>query len=114
VARFWLSNRVARAMGTGFPWGTLVVNVCGCGLIGALAAMLGAPSADTGAHPTVWAWLAIGLIGSFTTVSSFSLQTMDLLMAGQTGRALVNVIASLGLCLASVGAAFALTLRVLS
>lgn len=97
-ARFALSGAVARRWGEAFPWGTLVVNVTGAALIGALAGLI-APG--PGAAPSLWLLLVVGVLGSYTTVSSFSLQTMALARGGQIGAALANVAASVGLCLAA-------------
>lgn len=112
VARFWLSGIVARRFGERFPWGTLVVNVSGAAAIGVLAGLLlAAETHAVGDWPT-WSGLVIGILGSYTTVSSFSLQTLALLRANQPGRALGNIVASLALCLgaATLGYAGALGL----
>lgn len=100
-ARFWLSGVVARRVGETFPWGTLVVNVSGAALIGLAGAR--ALTADGIAEPwrATWLLVATGVLGSYTTVSSFSLQTLALARAGEAGRAALNVLASLGLCLAA-------------
>lgn len=99
VARVWLAGVVTRRMGERFPWGTLAVNVTGSGLVG-LAAALALPQAGSVmAPPTAWALLVIGVLGSYTTVSSFSFQTLVLLNAGEPGRAGANIAASVILCL---------------
>jgi fluoride exporter len=95
IVRFWLSSTVNRWLGGAFPWGTLVVNVSGSFAIGLLAASL--PKASTGS--TLWLALAVGILGSYTTVSSFSLETLTLLRNGQPLQAGLNVAVSLGLCL---------------
>lgn len=95
IARFWLSSTVNRRLGGTFPWGTLVVNVSGSFAIGLLAASL--PESSAGSPP--WLALAVGLLGSYTTVSSFSLETLTLMRNGQPTRAGLNVAVSLGLCL---------------
>lgn len=100
-ARFWLSGVIARRVGESFPWGTLVVNVSGAAMIGLLAAaFLHAEGVAEGWRET-WLLLVVGALGSYTTVSSFSLQTLALVRAGEGGRAAGNVMASLGLCLAA-------------
>lgn len=102
AARFAVSGLVARAVGETFPWGTMTVNVTGSLALGALAA-----SADTGAlAPALWHLAALGFLGSYTTVSSFSLQTLALVRDGETGRAASNVALSLALCLAAAAAGF--------
>jgi len=100
-ARVWLSGVVARRVSETFPWGTLVVNVSGAAVIGLLAARF--LTAEGIAEPwrESWLLLVIGILGSYTTVSSFSLQTLALARAGESGRAALNVMASLGLCLAA-------------
>lgn len=95
IARFWLSSTVNRWLGGVFPWGTLVVNVSGSFAIGLLTASL--PNASTGSTP--WLALAVGILGSYTTVSSFSLETLTLLRNGQLVQAGLNVAVSPGLCL---------------
>jgi CrcB protein len=101
VARVWLSGVVTHHLSGRFPWGTLVVNATGALAIGVLATILPAPAE---AWREVWLILIIGILGSYTTVSSFSLQTLALARSGGVGQAVSNVLASLGLCL---GAAFA-------
>ncbi|MRH20733.1 fluoride efflux transporter CrcB [Rhodovulum strictum] len=101
VARFWLSGVVARRFGETFPLGTLTVNVTGAVAIGVLAALLLAPGTHEIGNRTLWAGLAVGILGSYTTVSSFSLQTLALARNGETGRALANIVLSLALCLAA-------------
>ena len=99
MARYWLSGLVARHFGETYPWGTLVVNVSG-----ALAAglLLGVTVAMAGAMPVfVLQLLLLGFLGSYTTVSSFSLQTLQLARNRQWLPAAGNVFLSAGLCLAA-------------
>jgi CrcB protein len=110
-ARFWVSGVVARRFGETFPWGTLVVNVSGATVIGVLAAFLLAPGNHAVGNAHAWAGLVTGILGSYTTVSSFSLQTLALLRAGEAGRALGNVIASVSLCLLAATSGYAAMLR---
>ncbi len=89
------------------PWGTIGINVAGSFLIG----FFGTLTLEGGRHPApewVRLFVMVGICGGFTTFSSFSLQTLDLLRGGAWDRALVNVAASVLLCLASVGAGHAL------
>lgn len=79
---------------TTFPWGTLVVNVLGCALIGTAAAFI--------ERSWVKPLVMIGILGGFTTFSSFGLQTLLLLQQGQTAKALAYVGLSLVLCLLAV------------
>jgi CrcB protein len=99
IARFWVSGMVARRFGELFPWGTLTVNVTGSALIGGLAALLLVPDSQAAAMAPLWAALAAGVLGSYTTVSSFSLQTLALARNGERLRAALNVGGSLVLCL---------------
>ena len=108
--RFWVSGVVARRFGERFPWGTLVVNVSGAALIGAIAGLVLAPGSHSIGQPTVWALLVVGILGSYTTVSSFSLQTLILLRSGEPGRAAANVAASVSLCPAAAAAALVLVI----
>ena len=101
VARYWCSGFVAARFGETFPWGTVLVNVLGSFLIGLVAALT-APDGRllVGAHARQF--IMLGVLGGFTTFSSFSLQTLNLLHAGEWGRALANVGASVVLCLVAV------------
>ncbi len=85
------------------PWGTIGINVTGSFLIG----LFGTLTAAHGRYPAsdaVRLFVMVGFCGGYTTFSSFSLQTLDLLRAGAGARATINVLASVVLC---VGAAAA-------
>lgn len=109
VARHLLTEAVARAVGAGFPWGTVLVNVSGSIAIGVLAGMTsaGGPASLTplGRHA-----LMTGLLGGFTTFSTFSIQTVALLQQGQLAAAAANVALSVVLSLAGCWAGFAAVL----
>jgi len=109
MGRYAVSGFSARRWGEAFPWGTLVVNVTGAGAIGVLAALILSPGDHGVLRPALWLGFVIGVLGSYTTVSSFSLQTVTLLRHGQPGRALANVAASVALCLCAAGLAMAAT-----
>jgi CrcB protein len=99
VLRYWVSTGVYTLTGRGFPYGTLVVNVLGSLLMGFLYIWLleripGGVAAR--------AFLLIGILGAFTTFSTFSIETLNLMEAGQFARALLNTLFSVVLC---VGAA---------
>jgi fluoride exporter len=102
MARLAVANAVSRRLGTAFPWGTLAVNLSGALIIGLLAGLAGMPL--PGEEPRAWSLLAIGLLGGYTTVSSFSLQTLTLWQQGRPRAALVNVAATLVPGLAAVAA----------
>lgn len=98
VARLWVSDRITRRHAGEFPWGTLLVNLSGAFAIGLLAGWRGIP------HPgaiddLAWAGLVVGLLGSYTTVSTFALQTLQLAGSGRGGVALGNIAASVAGCL---------------
>jgi len=103
-ARFFISGVVARRFGETFPWGTLVVNASGCLAMGALAAVVQAHGLS--AESLAWLLAATGFLGSYTTVSSFALQTHALVKEGELRDAAAYVLLSLALCLAAVAAGF--------
>src|ERR1700732_2006178 len=105
MARYGVSGVVANRIGETFPWGTLVVNVSGCFVVGVFAAAIGPGGALAGSL-TARQLVLIGLCGGYTTFSSFSLQTLALARDGDWGRALANIAASVALCLAAVWAGF--------
>ena len=102
LGRYWLSDMVARRYGETFPWGTLAVNLIGCFLAGLLLYVL---TERFVLNPTLRMVVFIGLLGGFTTFSSFGLQTFTLLQEHQFGLATLNLIASnfIGLALVWVG-----------
>lgn len=105
-ARFFISGLVARRLGEVFPWGTLVVNATGCfvmGLVGWVAAARGF-SGDS----AFWLLVGTGFLGSYTTVSSFALQTRALVRDGEGRLALGYAALSLLLCLSAVALGFEL------
>ncbi len=95
LGRYWLATAAQRLGGSGFPYGTLTVNVIGSLLIGVLFVAF-----ERGAlHHELRLLLTVGLLGAFTTFSTFSLETLVLIEQGLWGRALANVAASVILCL---------------
>lgn len=95
VLRYTLTTTVVRAVGTAFPYGTVLVNVLGSFVIGLLYVWL---MERVGARPDLRAFLIVGVLGGFTTFSSFSLETVTLLMQESYTKAVVNVVASVLLC----------------
>ena len=106
VSRYWVSGLVAERVGETFPWGTLVVNIVGSAIIGVLAAF--GDSARVGLPAEARLFLMVGVLGGFTTFSSFSLQTLRLMQDGDWMRAAVNVLLSVALCLIAVAAGYRL------
>ncbi len=102
LCRYWLSGAVGRRYGEAFPWGTLAVNVAGCFLVGLLFHFMQERQAF---GETARAAVFVGLLGGFTTFSSYGLQTFALLREGQAGYAALNVVASnlLGLLMVFAG-----------
>ena len=96
VLRFWLSTAVYAGMGRGFPYGTLAVNVLGSLLMGLLYALL-LERMDVG--PEVRAALLIGVLGAFTTFSTFSIETLNLIEQADYLKAVLNAVLSVLLCL---------------
>lgn len=96
MLRYLLSGWVQKSL-VAFPLGTLVVNVLGCLAIGFLAERLAAAAID----PVYRTALLVGVLGGFTTFSTFSYETLRLLEARQHGTALLNVTASVLACLAA-------------
>ena len=100
LARFCLSSLCTRWFGSGFPLGTLAVNVIGCFLLGLLVFLLRLGSlSDSWRMP-----IAIGFLGSLTTFSTFGYDTFALLEAGKWSTALANVGSNLALGLLAVWA----------
>jgi CrcB protein len=101
MGRFWLSGLAAQRFGETFPWGTLLVNVSGSLTIGLFAALTG-PDGRLLVGPRFSQFFMAGLCGGYTTFSSFSLQTLNLVREGQWAYAAANAFASLALCLLAV------------
>ncbi len=102
VARFAMSGFVAEHFGETFPWGTMTVNVVGSFVIGFFATLT-ATDGRWLVGPTGRQFFMTGVLGGFTTFSSFSLQTLNLVRDGEWARASANAVGSLGLCLLAVG-----------
>ncbi len=98
VARVAVATLIDVRHAAGVPWNTLVVNTSGALGLGLLAG-LAAPGAWLHGLTIPWWALGIGFLGSYTTVSTFSLQTLALLRNGQWRVALTNVALSIVLCL---------------
>jgi len=103
VGRFWLNGLAATHFGRTFPWGTMLVNVSGSFLIGIFSALT-APEGPLSPPSRMFAtqFLMIGICGGYTTFSSFSLQTLQLLQDREWLQAGGNVLLSVCLCLLAV------------
>jgi fluoride exporter len=99
VCRFLLHTAVQRLVGMSFPAGTLAVNVLGCLLVGFLAASLGR---HLPLREELRLGILVGILGGFTTFSTFGIETYELAAAAQARLAAANVILSCGLGLAAV------------
>lgn len=96
LMRYWCSQGVHALLGRGFPYGTLTVNVFGSLLMGLLFVLL----IERQFISAEWrALLLIGVLGSFTTFSTFSIETLNLLEQGEALKAGLNILFSVSLCL---------------
>jgi CrcB protein len=108
MARFWVTGFVGEKLGTKFPWHTIIINITGSLVIGALYAMILPEGRLNTSRIVVLQLLMYGLCGGFTTFSSFSVQTLTLAQAGQWLWAAGNVLISVAACLVAVWLGFML------
>jgi CrcB protein len=101
AARFWSSAVVANRFGETFPWGTLLVNVVGCFIIGLVNTLTG-PDGRLLMPVAGRQFVMIGICGGFTTFSAFSLQTLTLMQNGEWLHAGGNILFSLLFCMIAV------------
>ncbi len=102
LARYGLASASAPFSKT-LPWGTIFINILGSFIIG----FFGTLTLSQGRYPlseNARLFVMVGFCGGFTTFSTFSLQTLDLLRGGAMGRALLNIMLSVALCLCAVAA----------
>ncbi len=101
LLRFGLSGAVTRLTDAALPWGTIIVNLTGSFAIGCLGAFFDRVLV----HANYKTFLLVGLIGSFTTFSTYMLDSLRFIQDGQTGLALANLLISnaLGLLLVFAG-----------
>lgn len=99
VFRYWISNISYWILGRQFPYGTLIVNVSGCCLMGLLFVLL--IERFDGVGPQLRSLLLIGFLGGYTTFSSFSIETLNLFESGEFLSGVVNILLSIMLCLAA-------------
>ena len=107
VARFWLTEASAKLWGGEFPWGTVIANITGSFLIGLIAALPVMGPRDV-LGPMGRQFLMVGIMGGYTTFSSFSLQTLTMVQHGHLAKAALNIGGSVVLCLIAVAAGYAL------
>ncbi len=107
VGRYWCSGVAAQMFGETFPWGTFIINVFGSFIIGFFATLTG-PDGRIYAGTTARQFVMIGICGGFTTFSSFSLQTLNLLQDGELFRAGANMVLSVVCCMIAVWAGYLL------
>jgi CrcB protein len=103
-ARYLLSEWAATALGTAFPWGTFLVNSIGSFL---LAIIVYAAVESQAISPTMRLALGTGVMGGFTTYSTFSLETMRYVDGGAWGLAAIYVATTVTICLAACFAGWA-------
>ena len=108
-ARYLLGGAIYRWLPATFPWATFVINVTGCFGIGFV---VGLAEERMVLGPTTRLFLTVGVLGGYTTFSSFGYETMVLMREGSFGSAAFNVIAQVALGLLAVGAGTA-TARIL-
>jgi fluoride exporter len=111
VARFWCSGITARLVGETFPWGTLLVNVLGSFVIGFFSTITG-PDGRILASTTARQFVMVGICGGYTTFSSFSLQTLNLMNDGEWLYAVANTFGSILLCFLAVWAGHAIAANI--
>lgn len=92
IARYAMSYFISRGTNSAFPWGTFMVNILGCFIIGLLAGWL---QRDNPQQDPLWLLLATGFCGGFTTFSSFALEQHNLMDNGQFATAAIYAAVSL-------------------
>ncbi len=101
VARYACQGWGARFISDTFPWGTMIVNIIGCSIIGFFATFTG-PDGRVIVGPPMRQFVMVGILGGYTTFSSFSLETLNLARDGQWAQAAGYVLGSLVFCLLGV------------
>jgi fluoride exporter len=105
VARYLLSTAVLRATGSLFPIGTFAVNIAGCFVFGLIA---GAAEQRVALPPQMRAFALIGVLGGFTTFSSYAFESFALVRDGQFVSASINLVGQVVVGVAGLAAGFAI------
>ena len=105
LARYLLGGAVHRVMPGFFPYGTFVVNLLGCAVFGIV---VGLAESRLVIGPVGRAFVLIGVLGGFTTFSSFTYETFELIRSGQLSPAAINVVGQVGLGFLGLWAGFGL------
>lgn len=98
VARYLIGGWLASLLGPDFPWGTVFVNVTGSFVIGVVLVLAQGGALPVGARPFV----AVGILGGYTTFSTYSYETLELIIDGNYEVAVINVFVQLVLGLIGV------------
>ncbi|HEX6312676.1 MAG TPA: fluoride efflux transporter CrcB [Acidimicrobiia bacterium] len=93
VSRYQIEGAVSRFTRDAFPWGTLVVNLSGCFVLGLVFSLLTERFLP---HPDLRVAVTIGFLGAYTTFSTFAFESLRLGQDGATGLATMNVVLSVG------------------
>ncbi|MCC6283932.1 MAG: fluoride efflux transporter CrcB [Phycisphaerales bacterium] len=104
VTRFGIVSVLGKALGTGFPLGTLFVNVAGCAVAGLV---LSGEQEGRPVPESTRSFIVVGFLGAFTTFSAFSAETMALHRKGESVAAAGNVALNVALCLAGFASGWA-------
>lgn len=100
VCRYLFGNLITRMMGSSLPWGTFIINIVGCFFMGVLMTLI----VERQLLPAAWRlFLCVGLLGGFTTFSSFGYEGLTLLLQGNLAAAFGYVGGSIFLGLVAVG-----------
>lgn len=102
ASRWLLSQAILNSINSSFPLSTFSVNIVGSALIGIVWSM----SEKSMIAPQVATLIIVGFLGSFTTFSAFSMETINLFRSGQIGTAIFNVILQNALCISVAGLGF--------
>ncbi len=107
VIRYLVSTWSLQRFGDGFPWGTLAVNLIGAFFIGLLVGWISAREVAEWWRPL----LVVGLLGSLTTFSTFSLELLNFVQRGELGLGVIYLLVSVLFCVALTYIGFSLTIQ---